>query len=432
MLFSLLASSSYVAEQNSNALFQELRTKKFEASIFRLKEPEPVCFMLDDNDLSNYPFLSKMIRDADEYTEQEIASPSPLIDNNRYIGLTANPNASDVLVLVKQYAEQLNHTESTDNIAGFEDERHSYSCNIGYNNKQYFLQLDFKSLTAINERRGFISISIGPSMDKTSNFTTYYSFNNTAVWTDSLDSAAMVTLQTELDGTAETVSTTILPGSSWDYRLDPDYSKPQDTIYRYTIDSGKTHASGDIVVKYYPQCMNQQVADSLYSQSHIDMKFPTYLPDGYRYICGIHFYGDVIIQAYWNRTVQDPLSEQYRESDGDVYDFPNYAFGQDALDSGVVQIIAGKVASGFTSFTNAQDRFDDIRSERAYLDAQLIEVFNIHDGKRYGGVAYRHNVYAEKDINIVELFDKENGEFYFLRGKMPLRELVVMAESLKA
>jgi hypothetical protein len=175
--------------------------------------------------------------------------------------------------------------------------------------------------------------------------------------------------------------------------------------------------------------MGQKIAKSLYSQSGIDMKFPAYLLEGYQYICGIHFYNTVIIQTYWNRTVENPLEFEYGENK--VLDFPNYAFHPEALDAGVIQVIAGK-AEVFTPYTDAQGRYDDIKNKRYYLDQQFVEIDNLYDGKKYQAVAYRHNIYAEKDINILEMFDKDDQEFYFFKGEVPLSELVKMAESLKS
>lgn len=428
VLFSLLYASGNISSKNSDALFTVLETKKAEASIFRLDNSETTCFRLNDDDqiVKNYSF-SSAVREADGNAELR---PEPI--NNRFGGFSMGINATDIIPLIRQYQEIFNHTTTAVSIRNYADETHMFECNFTYNGNQYYLVIEFRSLTAINEKDGFVAIDVRDNGTATSQLITYYTFNNTAIWTNHLDSPVTLTVTTQIDNEDILLTTQIPPGKSWDYRLSPDYSSANGTLYFYQVRESSSNAvitDGVIIVKYYPKCMSQRIAKSLYSQSGIALKFPDYLPDGYSYICGIHYYNDVIIQAYWNRTVDDPLAETFGESK--VWDFPNYAFHPEALDNGVIQLIAGR-AGTFTGYSDANERFEDIKDNRAYLDQQLIEVWNVHDGKRYGGVAYRHNILVEKDINIVELYDKDKNEFYFLKAKLPLRELVLMAESLNS
>ncbi len=430
ILFSLISASSYVSEQSSNNFFKILESKKAEASLNRLINPEPVCFTLDSDALDRYASLKRLIKEADSIASEGVSPSDP--SSNKYDGIGTIVNATDLLPLILQHQKNFNHSMATVTIRNYTDDVHTYDCNFAFNGSQYYLNLKFQSLTALDNYSGFVPIEIAYAKKGTVNFTTYYTFNNTAVWSNHIDSFVTLTLKTKIEKQNFTVSTQIPPGKSWDYRLWPDLTSENDTIYQYEVhdssQSSRAIASGDIIVKYYPKCMDQKIAKSLYSQSGIGLKFPTYLPEGYHYICGIHFYNNVIIQAYWNRTVNDPLAETFGE--GKVWDFPNYAFHPEALDNGVIQVIAGK-SGVFTPYTDAQERYDDIKNETYYLDQQLVEIDNLYDGRDYQAVAYRHNVYVEKDIYILEMYDKDNQEFYLLKGKVPLVELVNMAESLK-
>lgn len=429
LLFSLMYAST-IASQNSNSLYTILETKKAEASLNRLINPEAVCFTLNNDALGKYASLSRLIIEADNIADEPVPPSNP--SSNKYDGFGTSVNATEILPLIRQYKNNFNHTTVAVPIRNYTDDTHTYDCNFAYEGNQYYINVKFQSLTVINDYDGFVPIEITSINEETVDHLTYYTFNNTAVWTNHLDSFVTLTLRAEIEKQNFTVTTQIPPGKSWDYRLWPDLTSENDTAYRYEVQDNKSSnpiANGNIVVKYYPKCMDQKIAKSLYSQSGVDMKFPAYLPESYQYICGIHFYNNVIIQAYWNRTVNDPLAETFGEVK--VWDFPNYAFHPEALDNGVIQVIAGK-SGVFTPYTDAQERYDDIKNETYYLDQQLVEIDNLYDGKGYQAVAYRHNFYVEKDIYILEMYDKDNQEFYLFKGKVPLAELVRMAESLKS
>lgn len=422
--------ASTIASQNPNSLYTILGTKKAEASLNRLINPESVCFTLDNDTLGKYSFLSNLIKEVDAAAD---LTPLTHFQSNSYDGFATGVNATDILPLIQQYQNNFNHTTATITIRGYTDDTHTYDCNFEYKGNQYYINVKFQSLTVINDHDGFVPIDITSTSKEMVNRLTYYTFNNTAVWTNHLDSLVTLTLKTKIEKQNFTVTTQIPPGKSWDYRLWPDLTSENDTAYRYEAQYSKSNkpiANGNIIVKYYPKCMDQKIAKSLYSQSGVNMKFPAHLPEGYQYICGIHFYNDVIIQAYWNRIVNDPLAETFGESK--VWDFPNYAFHPEAMDNGVIQLVAGK-SGVFTPYTDVQERYDDIKNQTYYyLDQQLVEIDNVYDGKDYQAVAYRHDVYAEQDIYILEMYDKDNQEFYLFKGKVPLAELVRMAESLKS
>ncbi len=127
LLFSLLYVSTFVAGQNSNSLYTILETKKAEASLNRLINPEPVCFTLDNATLVKYSFLSDLIKEA-------IADLSPPANplSNRYDGFGTGVNATDILPLIRQYQNNFNHTTATVTIWNYRDDIHTYDCNFAY------------------------------------------------------------------------------------------------------------------------------------------------------------------------------------------------------------------------------------------------------------------------------------------------------------
>jgi hypothetical protein len=428
-LFLILYASTFFADQKSDTLYSILETKKAETIVGRLINSEAVCFTLDNNSLGRFAFLADSIKNADEEASLPLP-PTAISINNRYDGFLNGANSTDVVPLIRQYLQKFNHTSETMSIRNYTDEVHTFECNFAYNGNQYYLIIKFQSLTALTDYGGFVPIdTTAKSKGSAANrYVTYYPFNNTAVWTNHLGLTISLDLRTVIDNQTVGISTKIPAGKSWDYRLQPDYSISNDTIYHYQLRDGSNRPdSGEIIVKHYPRCMSQQIAKSLYLQTSVGMKFPAYLPKGYLYICGVEFYDTVLLQTYWNQTVDDPSELKYGE---EKEDFTNYASHPDATKSGIIVVYGGK--SGILlPHSDAQSRFDEIKNETYYINQQLITVHNQYTGAENQAVVYEHNVYDEKDISILELYDEHNHEIYYFKGKVPSSELIKMAESLK-
>lgn len=451
MIFSLLYASSYVQDERSHYSTRVLESKKADASLFRLVNPEPVCFTLHDEDLNKYTFLPIMLKEADSF----VTDGYPSIHENRYDGYGMRVNSSEAVSLVKAFESRFNHTVENRIIDGYNDDFHLYDCNFEYIDYQYYLRLELKSLTALDRYSGFVPISVmseGISatvssarlFDESSNhFRTvtnpvelnmFNTFNNTLVWSnnvsgDSSSSSSWVKLTlnaTGFDDENIIVSTQIPPGKSWDYRLSPNYRSLDPTVYEYAVEGDKVRTtSGRIYVHSYPSCMDQQEARSLYGQSGIYMRFPTYLPEGYEYKCGVHYDHFLLLQLYWNQDINDLETLNYLSSNTE----------EASLNDGLIRVFAAKAVPFWHDHLNttAEERLEELTSgenSRYYLQPRIVEIEHTAANQAIDAVAYQRNFYSWKDINILEVYDHEQQEAYVLKGKVPLEELVSMAQSM--
>ncbi|HXG07217.1 MAG TPA: hypothetical protein VNI77_07830, partial [Nitrososphaera sp.] len=156
VLLTLLYISPIASKQNSDEFYRVLESKKVDASLFRLVRPEATCFSLSDNDLGQSSFLSVMMEQADSFVNDQL----PMIHGNRYDGYGMPVNSTDVLPLIRTFQNKFNHTIENKVIRGYHDEAHLYDCNFQYNDKQYYLRLEFRSLTALDNYGGFVPISV--------------------------------------------------------------------------------------------------------------------------------------------------------------------------------------------------------------------------------------------------------------------------------
>ncbi|HEX7032896.1 MAG TPA: hypothetical protein VF172_07845 [Nitrososphaera sp.] len=459
VLFSLVFSSPYLTRQAGADYFRILESKKADASLSRLVNQEETCFDLRDEDLADFEFLSTLIGQADTFSNDSF----PSIQGNRYDGFAMEVNSSDAVRLIRTFENNFNHTVTNIVIRGYHDDAHLFDCNFGYNGNQYYLRIEFRSLTALDEHSGYVPVSISASRavatvssaritppDDTlpnnfrnivdpSGLTVFHTFNNTMIWSNEIipPAWAKVTLNTTgPEGEKISISAQIPPGKSWDYRLLHNYLSYDPTVYDYAVEAENkgTIATGKIVVNFFPTpCMNQEEARSLYGQSGIAMRFPSYLPAGYEYRCGMHYDQFSLLQVYWNQSAPD------------IPDLIASAAEEQTLNEGIVKISAIKVVPFWYEPANktADARLQELTQgeySRYYLDPKIVEIaggqhgdLGVEQGSGYKpiqAVAYQRNFYSWKDINILEVYDQNRQEMYILKGKVSLDELVDMAKSM--
>lgn len=438
-LFTLLYSSQVIANEKEDQFYKLLEGKKADATIFLFKEPQVPCFTVSSSQLEKYEFLVELMDQADFNAELD-----PPDQSDRYSGFATGVNSEMATAFVREHQSVLNHTSQIVDVReGYSDDKHSYSCNIQYSGKHYRLTFEFKSLTALGQYRGFIPVGISEDgldvkeryMEPRSHIMqsrpaasprdvpVYYTFNNTAVWTNNARQWVHLTLTQESSEGDYTVEGKIPPGNSWDYGLRPVFSSAEPTVYRYSaaLEDGNTF-DGSFVVKYYPTCMTMDEARSLYSQNEFAMRFPSYLPDDYRYLCGIHFDDFMMIQAYWNRP-----AEAVTEFEGYTR-FQDFAYSGNALQNEVVQIFAikkGGIAHEEVDKT-AEERFEELRNQ----NEQTHEIKFVAIKEGVAAVTYAREQLLGSDLHIMEVYDPANEEGYVIRTMMDFDELTKIGKSL--
>lgn len=448
-LFLLLYTSMYLQADARRLHFEALEVKKTDVGIFRVHNPSSDCFVLEANDVARHGFLGYFIEEADR-----IASEDEPNEDGRYDAFGGGANTADVIQFIGDYESAFSHSSKAVTIRGqYTDRVHVYKCDFEYDGKNYGIWLDFRSLSAVNDHAGYVpllitengvmanlrpSIPQGPEQEiagsryinNPKDLTVYLSFNNTVIWTNAIDNQSFqnsnarmsLALTSPTAGDEPLKVSTIIPvGQSWDYGLRPDYSA-NTTTYHYTVTlpSGIKH-EGNIHIKYYPNCMSQAEAKSLYSQNGIDMRYPSILPDNYRHICGTHLTGFSLVQSYWNGSDAD-MQGVANETGYDS--FEAYATRDVGLQDGVIQIWSFKAewADDPLWNTTAENRFDDSNPG----GGQIIEIDSDN-----GISAYAHMwQHPNGNINVLEISDPSNGELYVIRATFPMEELVRIAKSM--
>lgn len=362
ILFSLLYSSSYIANLKDELVDDSLASKRAEFTIYRLRTPENTCFTIDDQKLTGIDkgmttrpldpdataptdTLSYAIKEADTIAESDMESEEqlqPPVDyfemmGNRYSGRGLYfDQAGPLIPFVNEYESSFNHTITRKVLRGFSDDIHSYSCNFGYNGNYYGLDMKFYSLRFLDVYSGFTAISIpdgkmttggsnsqsSQDLVQTKTIRSVYPFNDTIIWTN--DGSKPVTLQinynttaTSEDNSIEDVSAgnalsnmrqrvvTIYPTQSFDISPNNMFYDSEDGVFNFIVKEFPS-VRGTIITDNYPVCsLDTQQIKSLFSHTLYPIKLPWYVPVGYdTTICMLADKSDFQI-FFWNKELPE-------------------------------------------------------------------------------------------------------------------------------
>ncbi len=179
----------------------------------------------------------------------------------------------------------------------------------------------------------------------------------------------------------------------------------QDT---FTYSVYPTGLGGSILVNGYPACMNKEQAEMLFGLVGVDVKFPKYLPEGYKHECTVHVFNNAAWSFYSNAKIRE-IKDTYELGyiDRSLYE-----------DHGGIIISTGKLLSYNTRVT-LEEEYSYIKD---YYDPNAI----LLPDKRMIGYNF---VTIHPSYNIVIVYYDDH--IYSVGGKLPIDELIRVASSLE-
>lgn len=391
--------------------------EKENASIVRMIKPEHICFSADQTLLDRYPTLVQDIKMADEE-----AGIDATTYGNYYIGVGAGLNKAQMFSLMREH--NFNFTTYFDQTPNklFTHQNKLLTCGFSYSDKYYQLAFTFRSLESVNRDRGYVPIKIDQRLvDKldspVSGAYTHAPFNNTAVFFNKLDSPITIELVNKETGVLETV--TIPSNKISDIALRPDFNSLDDVTLHYQIEE-YPWIEGDIIVSIMTSsdCMSKEVVKSLYLESDFDVKFPAYLPRGFRLACNVEVLDNLVVEIYVNQTAIDYHNRtQIFHSRNNPYPIFLFSSTPEEGVAGIIEIYAQKIYEGNANSTG-YEFYQDIVENSSNLKEP---VFSVKDDTSY-------LQYYDGKLSVVNVYTED--ESYRLVGAIPMPELVNAAQSM--
>jgi hypothetical protein len=430
-MFALLSvSMMYTSMSPKEKLIQELQAARTNVNLARMINPENICFTLDNETLGRYPSLAQAIKEADKKAEDGIRRNEHY--GNYYAGAIVNLDRSQMLSLLRTYNfnETVSQNPSLDRFFTYEDR--NFNCGFNYSDKHYLLTLFFTTFEQVNTDRGYVPIHITQRLAERAespitNVTTYAPFNATAIFFNELsNSSVTIDVTSKNGGISDTII--LLPNKMQDIGLRPNWTTLQNTDFQYKVKE-YPWIEGEISVspRYNSECMSKEVTKSLYSQSEFEVKFPTYLPEGFKPACNAENLPSYVIQIYVNQTAVDNYRKSGAMSSRDnPYPFYLYAGMPEEQVEGIVQVHAQKY---YVPSENPR--------EMGY------SVYQSMLNDTAAGIGYRTNPhFFNDDVNNTSYLTYNEGKFlsvvnvlmsdesYRVVGALPMEEVMKIAKSL--
>ena len=377
--------------------------------------PSRNCFQIDDNDLRVIPNLRQIILEAKTNADY----PEPNIEpNGVYTGFADRVQTDKALDLVTKYKFNATKIPANDNFNKIPDFSYNFNCFFDYNGDQYLMNVDFETyywgdgrIVQVN----FTKNDIGIPLIENQNITVFTGgFNSTVAFNNQLEhEITLINIGPEYDGFEIGIEkeVKIPPGKVWSNYL-RNWSVSGDIIYKYFVKPD--NLDGTIILKQYPRCMTIEEAKSLYSQVGLYPRFPSYLPDGYRFECGIHNLNSFLITTYTNDNLRSIFP-----------DVINGWLGNDFLVNGGIRIDYSHEFYPWMKDPN----YDKFKFANQYADGPYGNLTSVNDNPAALTKEYSWYEGKGREINNLWLF-LDDDEKYHIRSGLSPEELVKIAESL--
>ncbi len=281
------------------------------------------CHRFSGDEANNLPAsLKSVMQSSIKDLEYE------LDNNNGFLDRYADPiSFEDAIPLLEKYGFQL----TTKKIEGtslpkLQDTIYLFECIFEDENHQYKIGLEFGSHYDGYGRLVFVNFTNndqGIPVIENDNITLYTGgFNQTVVFRNDFDheiTLNMINPQLSDESQRNPPDKIVIPaGKVWSYFFRIDLPADE-LIYQYNVDPDDL--SGIISVKGYPRCMTEHQVISLYSQVEAYPKFPSYLPEGYSFECGVHNMNSYVHLLYYT----DDLRQKFEDKVNAAFDMEFFA-----------------------------------------------------------------------------------------------------------
>jgi len=413
--------------------YADLVTRDVSMSVYKTVEDHPRqnCFTLLSEDLKRFPddFPDNLKSAAEEKFHEDPQIYPPGV----YTGYGMSAKKDLVLELVKKYNFNATRQAFTDNIASMPDYQYHFDCFFDYGGQQYMLRLEFNqqlrdgNFVNVNVTRNNFGI---PQLINNDIIVFYGGFNSTVLFHNNLDTEIILSSNEPVvnfvdkdDGDihesrfAKTLSDfemVIPPGKFFSYYFS-SYQDNYDLPIRYTVKP--FNLEGSVTVKPHPRCMTENEVTSLYGEVKVYPKFPTYLPEGYSFECGVH-------NTYWAVNLVY-LDENGRKKMSAANELVSHFAKGSLIDSHalIISYWNGYVANNWQK-DPIYDKFEYQKNAMGFKGSKPITI----SGEP--AVLYTDYYPDRRSANTLEI-STDNAITYTITGNFTDNELIKIAESLE-
>jgi len=273
--------------QDYDGLTSDLITREFGIDFIKHDEkPKNLCFALETQDGQFYRELETALQNADVSKNK---FPEEIDGKFSHMGVSIYPAKKLGLDLIQKHDFEHSKESFAHNIQNLDDDHHAFKCNFEYDEEHYQMQLYFSSTYPRYDNFTFVNFTRvdGKPLVQNQEISIFHEgFNSTVIFYNQLEKIVTLSFdQKERDGKNEIFdgNDAIPPNKKWSHSF--SYFNHEPMKLQYKIEP--YNLSGTITLKSHPKCMDVDYTLSLFSQVNLEIKLPTYVPEGYVNRCNV-------------------------------------------------------------------------------------------------------------------------------------------------
>ena len=205
------------------------------------------------------------------------------------------------------------------------DTKYLFECFFEDENYQYKLGVEFDTHFHGYGRHVFVNFTNNEQempIVENDHITIYNGgFNQTVVFQNKLDHEITLEITDPSSGEDGQIrvgktEVAIPSGKMWSHFFKDIFNR-EDQYYNWKINPDLLE--GTILFKPYPRCMTENEVRSLYAQVEAYPQFPTYLPPGYSFECGVHNMNSFVHLGYWTNDLREKFEDKPNDSNSQEF-----------------------------------------------------------------------------------------------------------------
>lgn len=311
--------------------YTDLLLRPMGASIARVINPPAGenCFTVADENMHVFPAgMKDAMAEADANTQYDFLEYER-VENPEYSSASLYATNEEVLHVLENYDNFDTRIETVDhNYLNIPDSTYNFECFFQYGDNQYMMRMYFGSYYPMDVRFSTIAFERNeqgePFIENPDIMVSSGDVNGTVLFVNNLGEDAVLRYENSnfADEEVQTLEKTIPAGRMLSVNTGR-YLASDDGAHTYFYSVVSHGLEGTITKKPHPACITDvQEAKSYYAPSSM-LKFPSYLPESYSLLCGVHVssydfiatFADAELAAEYNGT-RPPLSDKFLAAGG--------------------------------------------------------------------------------------------------------------------
>lgn len=297
----------------NNIDYSDLVARPMEASIARTVQnlPERNCLALEDDDGLPVPATYFVQADEAALTSFESGQADPDYITT-FESASLQMSNDEAVKMLQRYQFNSTIMQTRQNFLQIADNTYLFDCFFEYNGNQYYVRAFFGTyypnvgkFVTVNITRGDAGV---PVIENPSILISSTDVNGTVLFVNKLDADVVLKYKDVESGPAGEMqimeNEKTIPADKM-FAVAFAQRAPVNDTYSFSYSVDPYGVKGEVIKKPHPVCIKDVAEARSYYAPYAELKFPSYLPEGYEPKCGLHASSYRFYATYANKDLRD-------------------------------------------------------------------------------------------------------------------------------